>query len=107
MGSVAYPKGDDPVCWRRKSSVEGAFPEMSTETIKKTKAPAKPRKTTAKAKTKTLTEAVETALPAIAVPSHDEIAILAERFWIERGCQDGGADQDWLRAEAQLLARAS
>jgi len=78
---------------------------MSTETVKKTKAPAKPRKTTAKAKT--TNTAAETTLPPIAVPSHQEIAMLAKRFWEERGCQDGGAEQDWLRAEAQLMARAS
>jgi hypothetical protein len=76
---------------------------MSTETVKKTKAAAKPRKTTAKAKT----TKTETALPPIAVPSHEEIAVLAQRFWIERGCQDGAADQDWLRAEAELMAKAS
>jgi hypothetical protein len=77
---------------------------MSTETVKKTKAPAKPRKTTAKAKT---TKTTETTLPPIAIPSHEDIAILAQRFWIERGCQDGEAEQDWLRAEAQLMAQAS
>jgi Protein of unknown function (DUF2934) len=75
---------------------------MTTETVKKTKAPAKPRKMTAKA------EATKTAeLAPIVIPTHEEIAMLAERFWIERGCQDGAAEQDWLRAEAQLMAKAS
>jgi Protein of unknown function (DUF2934) len=75
---------------------------MTTETVKKTKAPAKPRKTTAKAETTKTTE-----LAPIVIPTHEEIALLAQRFWIERGCQDGAAEQDWLRAEAQLMARAS
>lgn len=81
-----------------------------TEKAKKAKAPAKPRaaagttkKTTAKttAKTKTVAEKV-TAY----TPTHEEIARLAEQYWAERGHQDGQAEQDWLRAEQQLM-RAS
>jgi hypothetical protein len=86
-----------------KSPILRSYFEMSTETVKKTKAPAKPRKTTAKAKT----TKTEIALPPITVPTHEEIALLAERFWVERGCHDGEAEQDWLRAEAQLMAHAS
>jgi hypothetical protein len=36
-------------------------------------------------------------------PSYAEIAQLAERYWAERGWQDGYAEQDWLRAEQELL----
>jgi hypothetical protein len=72
---------------------------MSTESVKKTKAPAKPRKVAAK-------KAVVAETPVAAV-SHDEIAKLAERFWIERGWQDGYAEQDWLRAEQELSGAAS
>jgi hypothetical protein len=94
---------------------------MAKETVKKTKAPAKPKsavkvqaaetegagkaapavaaKKTAKAKK---VEAV-----AISVPSHTEIAQLAERYWAERGWQDGHAEHDWLRAERELLGAAS
>jgi hypothetical protein len=62
------------------------------------KAPAKPRKTT---KSKVV------AAPAIAVPTHHEIALLAEKYWAERGWQDGAAEQDWLRAEQELMKLAS
>lgn len=97
---------------------------MSTETVKKTKAPAKPKaakaldgeagsavtaapkiaaKTRAKAAPKT--KAVE--VVASRTPSYEEIARLAERYWAERGWQDGYAEQDWLRAERDLLGMAS
>ena len=41
-----------------------------------------------------------------AVP-YDQIATLAHRFWAERGYQHGHDAEDWLRAEQQLLGRAS
>ena len=85
---------------------------MSTETVKKAKAPAKPRKATATAKTATAetkakTTKAKTTPLAVYVPTHEEIALLAERYWAERGWQDGAAEQDWLRAEQELLAKAS
>ena len=97
---------------------------MSNEIVKKTKAPAKPKhavkvqavetegavkaapavaaKKTVKAAAKTKTIDV-----AAAAPSHEEIAQLAQRYWVERGWQDGYAEQDWLRAERELLGAAS
>jgi hypothetical protein len=97
---------------------------MSTETVKKTKAPAKPKavkmpegetgsavkaapKAAAKTKVKAApkNEAVDVA--ASRTPSYVEIAQLAERYWAERGWQDGYAEQDWLRAERELLGMAS
>jgi len=78
-----------------------------SETVKKAKAPAKPRavagtpKKTA-AKKKTVAEQV-TAM----TPSHEEIARLAQQYWAERGHQDGQAEQDWLRAERELMKMAS
>lgn len=96
---------------------------MSDETVKKTKAPAKskPVKTTAdktsvvkaapKAAAKTKAKAapkIETVeVVASRTPSYEEIAQLAERYWAERGWQDGYAEQDWLRAERELLGMAS
>ncbi len=74
----------------------------TTEKPKKAKAPAKPRTTTAKAKV-----AAVAAPTAIAVPTHQEIALLAEKYWAERGWQDGAAEQDWLRAEQELMKLAS
>jgi hypothetical protein len=98
---------------------------MATEIVKKTKAPAK-LKSAAKAQAGEREGAVKAA-PAVAAkktvkfaakaktvdvaatitPSHIEIAQLAERYWAERGWQDGYAEQDWLRAERELLGAAS
>ncbi len=70
------------------------------ETVKKAKAPAKPRKTVAKK-------------PAVAkktapsMPAREEIEKLARAYWEQRGYQDGYAEQDWLRAEQDLLKMAS
>jgi hypothetical protein len=77
------------------------------ETVKKAKAPAKPRAAAgttkrAPAKGKTVAEQV-TAI----TPSREEIARLAEQYWAERGHQDGQAEQDWLRAEQELMKMAS
>jgi Protein of unknown function (DUF2934) len=71
-----------------------------TETVKKTKAPAKPRKTAAKKET--IAE-----VPKTATPSREEIAELARKYWAERGWKDGYAEQDWLRAEQELRGMAS
>jgi hypothetical protein len=71
-----------------------------TEKVMKAKAPAKPRKTAAKK--------VKVAKPATLVkPSHEEIERLARSYWEQRGYQDGYAEQDWLRAEQELLKMAS
>ena len=68
-----------------------------TEVVKKAKAPAKPKKTTTK-------KAEELK---VKEPSHEQIAQLAQKFWAERGWQDGYAEQDWHQAEQQLRASAS
>lgn len=39
-------------------------------------------------------------------PSHEEIAQLAYSYWQARGCQGGSAEEDWLRAEQALRAKA-
>jgi hypothetical protein len=94
---------------------------MSTETVKKTKAPAKPKaakmpegetgsavkaapKAAAKTKVKAAPKAETVDVAASRTPTYEEIARLAERYWAERGWQDGYAEQDWLRAEQELLA---
>jgi hypothetical protein len=71
-----------------------------TEKVKKAKAPAKPRKITAK-------KEVVTHAGRSMGPSHEEIERLARRYWEQRGYQDGYAEQDWLRAEQDLLKMAS
>ena len=42
-------------------------------------------------------------VPAIPAPSHDEIARLAYAYWEERGRQSGSPQEDWFRAEHELL----
>lgn len=73
--------------------------EEMTDTVKKTKTPAKPRKTAAKKE-----QPVEITRQA---PSREQIEQLARKFWAERGYQDGYAEQDWLRAEQELHQVAS
>jgi hypothetical protein len=80
---------------------------LMTETTKK---PTTRKKTSASAsapkeiapKRKTLAKVSE-----IRVVQHDEIARLAHRFWADRGFQHGHDAEDWLRAEQQLLGKAS
>jgi hypothetical protein len=70
------------------------------DTVKKTKATAKPRKTA------TRKEKVAQP-PQLAMPSRSEIEALAQKYWAQRGYTDGYAEQDWLRAEQELLQMAS
>jgi hypothetical protein len=76
------------------------------DTVKKTKAPAKPRKPAAK-KTKVAAQSAAKTQSAPTMPSREEIERLARSYWAARGYQDGSAEQDWLRAEQELLKMAS
>jgi Protein of unknown function (DUF2934) len=86
-----------------------------TETAKKATAPKKPRATAAKtvapngiAPKKVGAPKKKSAKSKVSVMvSHEEIAMLAHRFWIERGFQHGHDAEDWLRAEHELLGKAS
>ena len=69
-------------------------------TVKKTTAAPKPTKTVAKK------EKVVKA-PKPMMPSREQIEQLARSYWAARGYQDGSAEQDWLRAEQELLKKAS
>jgi Protein of unknown function (DUF2934) len=64
------------------------------------KVPAKPRKKA------TGTNGNHTNVTEIGV-SHEEVAMLAHRFWAERGHQHGHHEEDWYRAEEELRGRAS
>ncbi|HEY4381023.1 MAG TPA: DUF2934 domain-containing protein [Acidobacteriaceae bacterium] len=87
----------------------------TTDKGKKAKAPAKPKATSKVAAPKAATTKKTTAKKAQTVaekvtaytPTHEEIARLAQRYWVERGWQDGQAEQDWLRAERELMQMAS
>lgn len=75
------------------------------DTVKKTKAPAKPRKTAAKKET--VAEVPVAAAHVAIMPSREEVERLARKYWAQRGYQDGYAEQDWLRAEQELRQKAS
>jgi hypothetical protein len=70
------------------------------DATKKTKTTAKPRKAATKKE-----KVVQGSKPA--KPSREEIVRLAKSYWAERGYQDGFEEQDWLRAEKELLKKAS
>lgn len=58
------------------------------------------------------TPETETAVEVIApvttyAPAESEIAALAYTYWAGRGYQGGSPDEDWLRAEQELRAKAS
>ena len=67
------------------------------DTTKKTKATAKPRKTATK----------NEKVAKVSKPSREEIARLAKSYWLARSCKDGYEEQDWLRAEKELLKTAT
>lgn len=71
-----------------------------SETAKKAKTPAKPRKTATK---KTAAKPGPVGVPT----SPEQVALLAHRFWIERGHQHGKHEDDWYRAEQELRGKAS
>ena len=49
-------------------------------------------------------ESTETSPVAVTlVVTHDDIAVLAYSYWEARGCTGGSAEEDWLRAERELL----
>ena len=77
------------------------------ESGKKAKAPAKPRATAGTAKKTTAKKKTVAERVTATTPSHEEIARLAQQYWAERGHQDGQAEQDWLRAERELMKIAS
>lgn len=90
------------------------------ETVKKAKAPAKPRKSAAKkasvpsnvtemaapvngaATTATSNGAVHATVTEMKAP-YEQVAKLAHRFWAERGYRHGHDAEDWFRAEQEVL----
>jgi hypothetical protein len=81
------------------------------ETIKKAKAPAKPKKAVAEkpaTKKAAATKTKKATGIAIVKPvSQEEVAALAHRYWAERGYRHGQHIDDWFRAEQELRNKAS
>jgi hypothetical protein len=67
------------------------------DTTKMTKSAVKPRKAATK----------KEKVAKVSKPSREEIERLAKSYWEARGCKGGDAEQDWLRAEKELLKKAS
>ncbi len=51
------------------------------------------------------TEAVASQQPNVAKPlaSREDVAMLAYSYWEARGCQGGCPEEDWVRAERELM----
>jgi Protein of unknown function (DUF2934) len=77
------------------------------EKAKKAKAPTKPQATAGTTKKTTTKKQTVAEKVTATTPTHEEIARLAQQYWAERGWQDGQAEQDWLRAERELMKIAS
>ncbi len=80
---------------------------VTGDKTKKAKAPAKPRAAAGTTKKTVATKQTVAEKVIATTPSHEEIARLAQQYWAERGRQDGQAEQDWLRAERELMGMAS
>jgi hypothetical protein len=86
-------------------------PEVAQPKKTVRKAASKPKSATGSAAhkhhAKSIESAVETPVvqPAVTV-THEAIANLAYSFWEARGRQGGSSEQDWFRAESELLKLA-
>ena len=86
-----------------------APPPVSDASVKKTTKPAAPRR---KAAPKTIAETPNNSIAhladAIQTPSAVDARDIEERAyqsWCERGCPMGSPEEDWYRAEQDLIAR--
>ncbi|MCL2661430.1 MAG: DUF2934 domain-containing protein [Acidobacteriaceae bacterium] len=75
--------------------------KKAATTVKTVKAKAAPSAASAK---NGAVAAVAAAAPSSvkAKPTHEQIAALAHKFYVERGCKHGFHDQDWHRAVREL-----
>jgi hypothetical protein len=94
----------------KRKTVENSAAEtpVAVDVTKRTKSSAKPKTAAAthkRATKKTQLDDVMVPVAPASRPSHDEIARLAYSYWESRGYQDGLAESDWLRAEAELTSR--
>jgi hypothetical protein len=75
-----------------------------------TSSPVKPAaKSPAKSKSRKIASPKTTThiVPTPAAPSREEIARLAEKYWAERGHPHGSPEHDRIRAEQELIGKAS
>jgi len=54
---------------------------------------------------KAIPDSAATPVEAPARPEAEEIALLAHRYWLARGCPAGSPEEDWFRAEEELKTR--
>jgi DUF2934 family protein len=86
-------------------SAAGAAPvrrKAATATQKTASTPEKPRVSSTVETRAAVVEPVEVA----AAPTQEKIAELAYSYWVSRGYQGGSPEEDWLRAEQELLQPA-
>ncbi len=82
-------------------------PRKGIELVAKVEAPKKAKAAAAKPrKTATKKESV-VSISQPKVVSREKIEQVAYQFWAQRGYQHGYALEDWIRAERELLERAS
>src|SRR5215831_968826 len=82
------------------STGAGASPaRRSSTTTRRTARTLPPAETTVEPAAKS------TAEPENAVPSYQQVAALAYSYWEARGYQGGSPEQDWFRAEQELLSK--
>jgi hypothetical protein len=85
----------------RKFAANPTEETRMADTAKKTKTTTKPRAAAIKAPTKNVKIVTNSK------PTREQIERLAKTYWEARGCVDGYAEQDWARAEKELLKAAS
>jgi hypothetical protein len=77
------------------------------EKMKKAKTPVKPRTIAASAGMSAAKKATVGKPRTVKTPSREEIALLAYQYWTKRGRQNGQHEQDWYRAEQELMGLAA
>jgi len=75
--------------------------------VKKAATPKKPRTTASKEAAPKTNRTAKSNLTQMSNASQEEIARLAHKYWAERGHQHGHHEEDWYRAEQELLGKAS
>jgi hypothetical protein len=96
-----------------KKTVAAGNAEKKTKAVAKPKAAAAGTKAAAPKAKAAAKSATAAGVPEAAVaitntvkrPTHEQIAVRAYSFFIERGWRHGNDEEDWLRAEQELLAR--